>query len=259
MTAACPDEFVAFAERLADAGRDILLRYFRTDVAIDDKPDATPVTVADRETEAALREMVAERFPGHGFVGEEYAATDAGASHVWVVDPIDGTKSFVSGNPVFGSLIALVRDGTPVLGIIDHPALGDRWIGAAGRPTTHNGRPVRVRPCPDIGSAIYYCSSPYMFPEADRAAFERLRAAVRFTRFSADCLAYGLLASGFVDLVVEADLGVFDFCALIPVVAGAGGTVTDWQGRPVTLESDGRLAAVGDAALHRRVLDLIAG
>jgi len=259
MTEPCPDAYVAFAARLADASGEILRRYFRTPLVVESKSDRTPVTLADRAAETALRELIAEAYPDHGVIGEEFAPHNPDSRLVWVVDPIDGTKSFVSGNPLFGTLIALVRDGQAILGVIDHPALGDRWVGAVGRTTTFNGACAATRAGLEIGSAILCCAAPEMFEGADAEAFERVRRSVRFCRYSADCFAYGLLASGLIDLVIEANLGVHDFCALVPVVAGAGGIITDWQGRSPGLDSDGRILAAGDASLHVRARDFLGG
>jgi len=172
----CPAEFVALAERLADASGKIVRRYFRTSVEIITKADDSPVTIADRETETALRQMVKLAYPDHGLIGEEFPAERADAEYVWVFDPIDGTKSFITGRPLFGTLIALLHRGKPILGVIDHPAIGERWIGFAGRPTTFQGQPVKVRPCADLGLAVLSASSPHMFGSDEaEAAFHRVR------------------------------------------------------------------------------------
>ncbi len=243
---------LALAGRLADASGAIIRRYFRRRITIDQKSDRTPVTIADRAAEKAMRRLIAARFPKHGILGEEYGKVRADADYVWVLDPIDGTKSFISGVPLFGTLIALTYRGQPVLGVIDQPISHERWIGAAGCKTTFNGKPVKTRACPRLDAATLYATSPEMFQKRDAAAFERLRRKVKLARFGADCYAYALLASGFVDLVVEADLKPYDFCALAPVIEGAGGTITDWLGKKLDLASDGRVIAAGDKALARR-------
>lgn len=246
------------AARLADAAGRIVRRYYRTPFSVDDKPDLSPVTIADREAERAMREIVAEACPGHGVVGEEHGSDNAGASHVWVLDPIDGTKSFITGRPLFGTLIALCRDGVPVIGVIDCPALGERWIGVSGRPTLHQERPARTRPCAALDRAALYCTSPHMFAETEFPRFERVRRAVKLPLYGGDCFAYGLVASGFADLVIEAGLKVYDFAAIAPVIEGAGGVMTDWRGERLTLASDGQVVAAGDARAHRQALDLLA-
>lgn len=255
----CPQEFVDLAHRLADSAGAVARRYFRTVVAIDDKADASPVTIADREAEAAMRRLIEREHPDHGILGEEHGTVRADAEHVWVLDPIDGTKAFITGKPSFGILIALLRAGRPILGIIDQPIIGERWLGAAGRETTLNGIPARVRACPSLDRAALYATAPDMFRDDDAAAFARLQGAVKLTRFGADCYAYGLLASGFVDLVAEAMLQPYDYCALIPVIEGAGGLVTDWRGEPLGRAADARLLAAGDARAHRQALDVLAG
>ena len=259
---ACPEPFVELAERLADRAREIVARYFRRDFEVEQKADLSPVTVADRETEAAMRAMIAEAFPDHGVLGEEHGIERGDARYLWVLDPIDGTKRFTTGHPQFGTLIALLADGRPILGVIDMPQMGERWLGAAGRPTAHRDRrgsgTARTRACGALGAAALYATSPQMFEGADLAAFERLRKAVRMPLFGGECYAYGLLASGFNDLVVEADMDPYDYLSHVAVIEGAGGVITDWQGRPLGLESDGRVLAAGDPALHRAAVELLA-
>jgi histidinol-phosphatase len=248
---------LALANRLADASGTIIRRHFRRRIAVDQKPDRTPVTIADRGAERAMRRLIVARFPDHGILGEEYGRRDMDADYVWVLDPIDGTKSFISGVPLFGTLIALTYRGRPVLGVIDQPILRERWIGAAGRRTTLNGKPVKTRPCRRLAAATLYATAPEMFPRREAVAFARLRRRVKLARFGADCYAYALLASGFIDLVVEADLKPYDFCALAPVIEGAGGRITDWTGKKLGLQSDGRVVAAGSKALARQALILL--
>jgi inositol-phosphate phosphatase/L-galactose 1-phosphate phosphatase/histidinol-phosphatase len=257
--------YLALAERLADAAGAVALRYFRTPVAVDDKADSSPVTIADRDAETAMRAMIEREFPDHGIIGEEHGRHNPGASHVWVLDPIDGTKSFITGRPIFGALIALCRDGRPLVGVIECAALGERWIGAAGRPTQHavRGKPAaiaRTRACPALDRAALYCTSPLMFDEAEFPRFERVRRAVKLPLYGGDCYAYGLVASGFADLVVEAGLKVYDWAALVPVLEGAGGRVTGWAGQPLDLgTADGRVLASGDARVHTAASALLTG
>jgi histidinol phosphatase-like enzyme (inositol monophosphatase family) len=174
-----------------------------------------------------------------------------------VIDPIDGTKAFITGKPMFGALIALVRRGLPILGIIDQPVLGERWIGAAGRPTSFGGAACRTRACPRLEAAALNTTSPDLFRGENAASFARLAQQVRLTLYGGDCYAYGLLASGFIDLVVEAELKPYDFCALVPIVQGAGGAVADWHGRPVGLDTDGRIIAAGDPQLLPRAVEAL--
>ena len=251
------DEFLALALRLADAAGAEIRPHFRNLAAVEEKPDLTPVTVADRAAEAAMRTLIETHFPGHGILGEEFGEMRGDAEYVWVLDPIDGTKSFISGVPLFGTLIALTRRRRPVLGIIDQPISRERWVGISGRPTTLNGTAIRCRACPGLAAATLFATTPDMFKGKDAGCFARLSAAVKLTRFGADCYAYGLVAAGFVDLVLEASLKPYDFCAMVPIVEGAGGIATDWQGRPLDLASDGRILVAGDRRVHEAALKLL--
>lgn len=250
---------LAFANRLADEAGAIIRHYFRRKLAIDQKPDRTPVTIADRTAERAMRRLITAEFPEHGIIGEEYGSTRADADYIWVLDPIDGTKSFISGIPLFGTLVALAHRGRPILGVIDQPILGERWIGAKGKKTTLNGKRVASRDCARLDAATLFTTSPDLFAKHEATSFRRLRRRVKLTRYGADCYAYALLASGFIDLVVEAGLKAYDFCALAPVIEGAGGSITDWQGKPLDLDSDGRVVAGGDKGLAEKARTVLAG
>jgi inositol-phosphate phosphatase/L-galactose 1-phosphate phosphatase/histidinol-phosphatase len=214
----------ALALRLADAARAVIQGYFRRSYAIEDKADESPVTIADREAEAAMRRLIGENFPHHGIIGEEYGAERADAEFVWVLDPIDGTKSFICGVPLFGTLIALLHQG---------------------------------RRCASVAAATLFATAPEMFKGANKATWERVSGAVKLQRYGADCYAYGLLAAGFCDVIVEADLKPYDYCAQIPIIAGAGGLLTDWRGNPAGLGGDGRIIAAGDPVLHAEMVKLI--
>jgi histidinol phosphatase-like enzyme (inositol monophosphatase family) len=191
-------------------------------------------------------------------VGEEHGADRREAEFVWVLDPIDGTKSFITGRPTFGTLIALMQQGRPVLGVIDHPALGERWVGASGLPTTMNGKPVRTRACPELALAALSASSPHYFRDGT-TAFERVRQATRQTLYSGDCYAYGMIASGWSDVHVDSKMEIYDYLAAVPVIAGAGGAMTDWDGKALTIDSGDRVVAVGDPRMLDKVLALLAG
>jgi inositol-phosphate phosphatase / L-galactose 1-phosphate phosphatase / histidinol-phosphatase len=249
---------IALAQTLADASGEIIRGYFRRRMTVADKSDRTPVTIADRGAEKIMRRMIEAAFPEHGIIGEEFGPQNAEADYVWVLDPIDGTKSFVSGVPLFGTLIALTLKGRPILGVIDQPVLRERWIGVAGQKTTLNGRAIKTRRCARLDAATLFATAPEMFGRRDGKAFARLQERVKLARFGADCYAYGLLAAGFVDLVVEADLKPHDFCALLPIIEGAGGVMTDWQGAPLTVKSDGRIIASGDASLAPKARTVLA-
>jgi histidinol phosphatase-like enzyme (inositol monophosphatase family) len=253
-----PAAFLPFANALADAARAITQKYWRQPVAVDHKADDSPVTIADREIESRLRAMIAEAFPEHGIEGEEFGAAGTDRAFVWHLDPIDGTKAFISGRPLFGTLIALAHEGVPVLGVIDHAVMDERWVGLRGAPTTWNGRAIQTRPCSRLDQAILALTHPDMFvaPE-ERAGFAAVDDAVRLTVFGGDCYNYGLLAQGFIDLVLEASLDIHDFMALVPVIEGAGGVMTDWQGAPLGRGSAGRVLAAGDPTLHSQTLALL--
>jgi len=255
----CPAHLIALAERLADASGSVVRRYFRAPLVVSDKADLSPVTAADREAESMIRAILASQRPGDGIIGEEHGSKNVDADYVWVIDPIDGTKAFITGRPTFGTLIGLLHHGRPVLGIIDQPVTGDRWLGAAGRATTLSGSAAKVRGCASVAAAMLGATTPDMFIGDEAAAFRRLAAAAKFTVYGGDCIAYGLLASGFQDLVVEASLSLYDFVALAPVVAGAGGVMTDWQGKPIDVNSGGRVIAAGDARVHAEALEILQG
>jgi inositol-phosphate phosphatase/L-galactose 1-phosphate phosphatase/histidinol-phosphatase len=252
------DDFIALALGLADAAGEAIRPYFRQPLTVDDKADLTPVTAADRAAEQAMRSLIESRFPEHGIIGEEFGRIRENAEFMWTLDPIDGTKSFISGVPLFGTLIALTRAKRPILGIIDQPISRERWVGVAGRPTTLNGAVVHCRACAGLAAATLFATTPDMFKGGDAAAFARMSAAAKLTRFGADCYAYGLLAAGFIDLVLEADLKPYDFCPMVPIVEGAGGLATDWRGTPLDLASEGRVLIAGDRHTHEAALALLA-
>jgi len=311
-----PDELVAVGCAAADAAGVEVRKWFRSpSLTVETKADTSPVTAADRAVESAVREVFAARVPTHGVLGEEgdgadaFAVADVGADvdpdggrevFTWVVDPIDGTKSFMTGKATFGTLIALLRNGVPVFGIIDQPITRERWVGATGRPSElRTGRPgespaaesvpvcVKGKAPSDVGgptggavasgpslvdaaaglseaqavatlsSAFVYATAPEMFMGDDVAPFSRVVAAAKHVLYGADCYGYALLASGHTDAVVEADLKPWDFLALIPIIQGAGGTVTDWAGAPLTVRSDGRVVAAADPAVHAAALRVL--
>ena len=254
-----PAGFIALAGELADAAGAVVRRYFRTRIDVIDKADSSPVTIADREAETAMRRLIEQRFPEHGIFGEEHGRERADAEFVWVLDPIDGTKSFISGVPLFGTLIALTQSGRPILGVIDQPISRERWLGTEGRETTLNGAPIRPRACDALQRATLFSTAPEMFRGEEAERFRTLAGRAKLVRYGADCYAYGLVAAGFVDAVVESSLKPYDFCAMVPVIEGAGGIVTDWSGAPLHIGSDGRALACGDRRLHAEALEILRG
>ncbi len=258
-----PAEFAAtldLATRLADAARRLARASFRTPLAVDLKADGSPVTAVDREIETEMRRMIRAAFPTHAIRGEEYGVEGGhDREFTWVLDPIDGTKSFVTGFPLFGSLVALLRAGRPVLGVIEAPILAERWIGAVGHVTRFNGEPAAASACRSLERAVIYTTSAELFDAEDRVRYERVAARCALRRFGGDCYLYGLLASGHCDLVIESRLKPHDFMALVPVIEGAGGRISDWRGRPLGLESDGRVLAAASEALWRETIERLGG
>ncbi len=262
MSATVDPGIIELARRLIGVSRPIALSYFRTGIAVEHKADASPVTRADREAEEAIRECLVRETPDYGILGEEYGSEGLDRDYVWVIDPIDGTRAFINGIPLFGTLIALTYQGVPVLGLTDFPALDEYWLGVAGAVTRHWGRgddgaPVQTRACGGLSDAHLCTTSPQMFSPAQLPRYQRLSAAVRDTRFGTDCYAYAMAASGETDLVAEAGMQPYDYLAHAVVVTGAGGTITDWQGAPLTLDSPGSVLAAGDAGVHAAALELL--
>lgn len=266
-TSSSMEDFVEVGHKLADAARTIIIKYWRSGFQIIDKEDLSPVTIADRETEAAMCSIISQYFPDHAIFGEEGGLTmpEGGSDYVWVLDPIDGTKSFITGKPVFGTLISLLYKGTPVLGFIDQPVLGERWVGIQGQVTTLNGRRVRTRSSTTrLADAYLYTTSPHMFTGETEDAFVRVRDKVKIPLYGCDCYAYGLLSSGHADLVIESGLKPYDYLALVPVVEGAGGTITNWSGEslkwlPEIGEHSIGVIAAGSRSLHKAALSQLVG
>ncbi len=251
------DADIALAHRLAEAAGNAIRPFFRTTFSQESKDDASPVTEADRAAEAAIRTILEAERPGDGIIGEEYGNVRESAVRRWVIDPIDGTRSFIAGRPIFGTLVALLEEETPVLGLIDQPILRERWVGAKGHATTFNGAAARVRACPVLSGALLGTTSPYLFDATDRPRFEAVADASANLVLGGDCYSYAALAIGQLDLVVEAGLKLYDFAALVPVIEGAGGVMRDWQGRPLGSQSSGHVIAAGDPRLIEQALALL--
>ncbi|WP_144097743.1 inositol monophosphatase family protein [Croceicoccus sediminis] len=251
---------IALAQRLADAAGHAIRPHFRNIVDPERKGDASPVTVADREAEKAMRAILGAARPDDGIIGEEYGSERGEARRQWVLDPIDGTAGFLAGRPIFGTLIALMVDGWPVLGIIDQPIANERWVGAAGLPTLLNGAEVRCRPCRELAEATLATTGPHYFDDHQGEHFMGLAAKTDHRRMvmGGDCYNYAMLASGQLDIVCEAGLKLHDYAALIPVVEGAGGTMADWNGEPLHAGSDGHVIALGDPARLDDVVEALA-
>ncbi|MEM1160055.1 MAG: histidinol-phosphatase [Pseudomonadota bacterium] len=258
-------DLVRTAETMADAAARVTLKYFRSDALEAANKDREggfdPVTLADEGSEQAMRDVLAAQRPEDGIFGEEFANVSGTSGLTWVLDPIDGTRAFISGMPVWGTLIALDDGNAGVLGIIDQPYIGERFVGHLGDSTAawleRNGKRQRIsaRPCATLDEAVFYTTDPYLFSDDEASAFTALRARARLTRFGTDCYAYALLAGGHVDLVVESGLAAYDIAAHIPLIKAAGGIVTDWQG--ADCRWGGRVIAAGDARVHSEALEIL--
>jgi myo-inositol-1(or 4)-monophosphatase len=259
------DELVDFAHTLADASGATIRPYFRVPIDVSNKEGDRgfdPVTIADKAAERVISAAVLSRFPDHGFIGEEDGTRLPDAALRWVVDPIDGTRAFIMGWPMWGTLIGLLKDGAPVLGMMDQPFTRERfWAGPAGafmRTADTGPTPIKTRSCASLSDAVLSTTHPDLFGgSGENEAFARLKSKVRMTRYGGDCYGYCLLATGFVDLIVESGLKIYDVAALIPIVEKAGGCITNWEGGPAT--EGGRIIAAGDPRVHAEALAVLAG
>lgn len=256
-------DLTAFLDRLATVSGEIIRPYFRTSLSVDDKSRGgafDPVTAADRAAEQAMRALIRATFPEHGIVGEEFGAERPDADYVWFLDPIDGTKSFISGMPAWGTLIALTHKGAPALGMVHQPFIGERFSGdgAAARYRGPAGeRALMVRDCERLEDAVLYTTSPLLMAPMDRAHFADVEAKVRLSRYGGDCYAYCMLAAGHLDLVIETELKPHDVIPLMPIITGAGGIMTTWEGGPAN--EGGRIIAAGDKRVHVAAMAALKG
>ncbi|MCW2315117.1 myo-inositol-1(or 4)-monophosphatase [Rhodoblastus acidophilus] len=259
-------DFIPFVERLATVSGEAIMPFFRTAFALDDKNVGgvfDPVTEADRAAETAMRRVIGQTFPSHGLIGEEFGSREAESEYVWVLDPIDGTKSFISGLPLWGTLIGLLHQGAPCYGLMNQPFTRERFYGDghAAFWSGYNGgnektiRKLRVRPCHELERATLMTTSPQLIPAELRPRYEALESKVRLTRYGGDCYAYCMLAAGQIDLVVEAGLNIYDIVALIPIIKGAGGIVTTWDGGDPS--KGGAIVAAGDKRVHELALQIL--
>jgi len=242
---------VAFS--LLDEAREICVKYFRKNPNLSIKKDNSPVTIADKEIENLIRNGIKKHFPEHNILGEEEGYNYNGSDYTWVIDPIDGTKTFAAGIPTFGIMLGLAYKEKPILGIVDQPISKERWIGIDGKPTTLNGEIIRTRACNDISEAVFSTTDPYFFEGKEKNIFNNIKNSALYSIYGKDCYAYMLLATGYIDIVLENGLKPHDFCALVPIIKGAGGVITDWNGREITLNSDGNILVCGTPDLHEKV------
>lgn len=251
------ETFISFAESLADTSGSIIRQYFRKLDRIQTKIDKTPVTEADIRTEEAMRIAISKQFPDHGIIGEEFDAINPTAEYQWVLDPIDGTLSFIAGRPIFGTLIALTHRGVPLIGIIDQPIVKDRWIGVKHEFASFNGKMAQTSAKQHLSDTILATTSPGLLDREGLLGFHQVSDQAKYTIYGGDCYNYGLLASGSIDIVIETGLKPHDFCALAAVVEAAGGIMTDFNGQPITTTSNGRVVACNNKKIHQQVLALL--
>jgi len=253
-------DFSSFVDQLANASGDTILPFFRTALAVENKQTGgfDPVTAADRAAEQAMRTLIRKQFPDHGIVGEEYGSERTDAEYVWVLDPIDGTKSFIAGMPVWGTLIGLMRFGEPVFGMMNQPFTRERFSGDGGA-SRYRGpggnRELHVRECASLSDAVMFTTSPLLMNRDDRAAFGKLEDKVKLSRYGGDCYHYSMLAAGLIDVIVETEIKPYDIVAIIPIVAGAGGVITTWENGPA--QGGGRVIVAGDKRVHQAALEIL--
>ena len=250
-------EYVEFANKLADEASKISMQYFRTKLSIDQKNDMSPVTIADQNTEIKIREMINKKYPNHGILGEEFEAIKPDSEFVWVIDPIDGTRSFIAGHKDFGNLIALTQNNNPILGIINCPAHQERWVGIINKETTMNNNVVKTSNTSLINESHFCTSGLYLEDEHFKKSCDKIINKTKYYRLGGDCYMYGMVASGLIEIVLEDTLKTHDYMALIPVIEGAGGVVTDKYGNPVTINSEGSIVASANKSLHNQIINII--
>lgn len=253
-------DFTGFVDKLAAASGDTIMPFFRSALTVENKRAGgfDPVTAADRAAEEAMRDLIRKAFPEHGILGEEYGSEHNDAEYVWVLDPIDGTKSFISGMVAWGTLIGLMRFGEPVYGMMHQPFTRERFSGDNGAALYRGpggNRSLNVRACTGLDDALMFTTSPLLMKETDRARFRKVEDKVKLSRYGGDCYAYCMLAAGQIDLVIETELKPYDIVALIPIINGAGGIITTWEGAPA--QGGGRVVVAGDKRVHEAALEIL--
>ena len=251
------DEFISFANILADESAKVIMEYFRQTLTIENKDDDTPVTVADKKSELKIRELINKAYPSHGILAEEFNNTNLDSEYIWVIDPIDGTRSFIAGHKDFGTLIALLYKKKPVLGIINCPAHSERWVGIENQITTLNGKKIKTSQKKSIEDCYTITTGLYLEDEIFRNAFENIIKKSKDYILRGDCYMYGMLSSGLVDIVFEDTLKAHDYMALVPVIQGAGGVISDKFNNPITLDSDGSVLATANSLIHKQAINMI--
>lgn len=254
------ESYYAFLDEVAEASGAAIRPYFRAHGEVEDKGSASgakidPVTVADRAAEVAIRTLIERHYPDDAILGEEFGEKRGTSGRRWIIDPIDGTRSFVTGLPLWGTLVALVDESGPLIGMMDQPIMGERFFGD-GEQALLNGEAIETRTVSGLAEATLMCTDPAMMETAGEiAAFAEIENLVPMTRFTGDCYGYCMLADGFADILVESGLKTYDIQALIPIVEGAGGLITDWHGEPVL--AGGRVVTSGCKAVHAEALKIL--
>ena len=252
------DELVSFANYLSDESAKVIKQYFRKSINIINKEDDSPVTIADKNTELKIRELIANKYPHHGILGEEFEDKDTDSEYLWVIDPIDGTRSFIAGHKDFGTLIALLHNKKPIIGIINCPIHKERWVGVEGHQTTMNGIKVKTSDKQTLDTSYLSSTGLYMFDNDNfKKGFDKKIKLTRYHRYGGDCYNYGMIASGYIDIVIENTLKVHDYMALIPIIEGSGGEITDKFGNLINFDSDGSIVVSSNKKLHTQLIDLI--
>jgi inositol-phosphate phosphatase/L-galactose 1-phosphate phosphatase/histidinol-phosphatase len=255
-------EIISFAHHLADIANLIIKKYYRLNNGEMAKPDESPVTLADQEIELAWRVEIKKHFPSHGIIGEEYLSHQETADDLWVLDPIDGTSSFITGKPVFGNLIGFVNKKKPVFGMINQPITQERWFSNQNQETIFGNQVIKTRNCYNLADAVLCTTSPYFFDDSDIKILQTISKLTKYQKiggviYGGDCYNYACLAMGFVDIIIEPGLKVYDFTAIIPIIENAGGIVSDWHGKPLKLQSNAKLLASANSILHKKALKVI--
>jgi inositol-phosphate phosphatase/L-galactose 1-phosphate phosphatase/histidinol-phosphatase len=257
-------EILDFANYLADVSAIVAKKYFRMENGEVAKEDDSPVTKADNEIEKLMRNEIEKKFPEHGIIGEEYGIQNSDADFVWILDPIDGTSSFIIGRPTFGTLIGLSYKKKMILGIMNQPIIEERWLGIEGQGAWFNGKKIRSRNCKDLSDAVMCGSSSFYFQNGDEDILKKLSSLTKYQKiggiiYGGDCYSYASLASGFVDIVIDPGMKVYDYAALLPIIEMAGGVLTDWHGKDLKLKSNVKVIACATKELHQKALEIING
>ena len=250
-------EYLIFANKLADAAGDTSMEYFRTSLSVNNKSDESPVTIADKNTELKIRSMIEKEYPDHGILGEEFDSINSDAEFIWVIDPIDGTRSYIAGHKDFGNLISLTQNKKPIIGIINCPAHDERWVGMKNQNTTLNKQFTKCSKVKKIEDAYLFTSGLYFDEPHLRNALDKIINKIRYFRYGGDCYMYGMVASGLIDIVIEDTLKAHDYMALVNVIEGAGGKITDKFGNEITTDSQGSVIASANEKLHSELISLI--